>query len=109
MDAVTERGFQLDTGELVVCRIIRPPAQIGVVALIVATRMVDSAGKTLIIGGHEVAMPGHSVSVMIEHLAENPALLLPQVAAAMEREAQKVRGFAAALQSLSSFGPPTQV
>lgn len=105
LDTSTEKAFQLDTGELVVCSIVRPQPQNGTVAVTVTARMVDETGATKNIGGHDVVMPGHTISVLVETLGENPTILLPQIAAAMEREAQKARGFAVALNALASFAP----
>jgi hypothetical protein len=104
LDPATERGFQLDTGELVAVKVQRPRPSPGVVAVTISARAVNADGSTLVVADHPVEMPGYTVSVLVENLGDGSAVLLPEIAAAMEREARKVRGFAAALTALSTFG-----
>lgn len=105
LDPATEKGFQLDTGELVAVKITRPQlnAQSSVVAVTVAARGVDANGATLVIAGSPAEMPGHTISFLVESLGDASVALLPEIAAAMSREAAKVRGFMSALTALASF------
>lgn len=104
LDPATEMGFTLDTGELVAVAVFRPASvPSGVVAITVTARAVNPDGSTLVVAGQEVKMPGHTVSFMVEDLGETPLLVMPAIAAAIEQEARKVRGFLSALNSLSMF------
>lgn len=99
-----EHGFQLDTGELVVVSLISPQSQeAGVIAITIKARAVDAQGKTLIVNGRKVEMPGHTATLLHEHLGDSTVDALPHIAMIMEQEAQKVRGFKSALETLSAL------
>ena len=104
LDPTTEKGFKLDSGELIAVKITRPQLDSkSVVSVTVAARGVDAQGATIMIAGLPAEMPGHTISFLVESLGDASVVLLPEIAAAMEREAMKVRGFMSALTALSSF------
>lgn len=109
LDPATEKGFLLDTGELVAIEVFKPAAsQEGVIAIAVVARAVNPDGSTVVIGGQEAAMPGHTIAFLTEQLGAEPLLVMPAIAAAMEKEAEKVRGFMSALNSLAAFTTRTR-